>query len=122
MKKTSLAFDFDDWANLAQRDPDGFEQRRVCLIEDAITQAPPALQPRLRGLQFRVDMERRRARTPMASCVRLSRLMWDSVVGEDGLRDTLNRLAGWQRPVAAKPPQRSPARILPFGHTRRDRR
>jgi hypothetical protein len=85
-------FDFDHWLALARDDPAAFEAERRALIEALIDRAPPARQRRLRGLQFRIDMERRRARTPMAACIRIQSLMWDSLVGPDGLYDRVSSL------------------------------
>jgi Protein of unknown function (DUF3135) len=109
-------FDFDAWMTLARADPEEFERRRRAAIERAISRASLRSQPRLRGLQWRIDMERERARTPMAACIRLSSMMWDSVAGEGGLlraleafrEGTLEELQG---------PRRG-ADILPFSGRR----
>lgn len=85
-------FDFNEWAALAKDDPEAFEQRRRALIEATIRKAKPENQHRLRGLQFRVDMERVRTRTPLAACGRISEMMWESFAGEGGLRPAVNGL------------------------------
>jgi hypothetical protein len=111
------AFDFDDWSQLARRDPRAFDARREAAIEDFLARAPGELRARLRGLQFRIDMERRRARTPMAACLRLSRLMWDSLLGDDGLQARLLRLADElaRTPAPTAPPHAvATATVLPF--------
>ena len=82
--------EFDHWAHLAVADPDAFEARRSRLIEAFISSVPAERQPRLRGLQWRIDQVRRTARTPLASCIRISRMMWDSVLGAGGLHEVLN--------------------------------
>lgn len=82
-------FDFDDWATLARTDPDRFEARRRAAIDAIIEGAPVEQQSRLRGLQFRIDMERSRASNPLSACIRLNRLMWDQVAR---LRESLNEL------------------------------
>ena len=69
-------FDFDEWAMLARTAPDEFEQRRRAVIESVISSSDHVR--RLRGLQWRIDIERERARTPLQACVRLSSMMWDS--------------------------------------------
>ena len=69
-------FDFDEWALLARTAPDEFEQRRRALIESLISSSGHVR--RMRGLQWRIDLERMRARNPMDACVRLSNMMWDS--------------------------------------------
>jgi len=118
-----FAFDFDEWAALARTDPHAFEARRLALIEDYLGQFPSPEQQRLRGLQFRIDMERRRARTPMAACLRLSSMMWDSLLGSHGLKTALDALL--LPPTASAPPSpqagRSAGRIIPFRNPRNRR-
>jgi hypothetical protein len=116
-------FDFDEWAALARSNPSEFEARRQALLDGFLQQFSDADQRRLRGLQFRIDMERRRARTPMAGCIRLSSMMWDSVVGPNGLRNALNRFLAFypEHPAPAKRPLSSAytARIIPFHNSSR---
>ncbi len=102
----SSHFDFDDWARLAVLDPAGFERERARTIDAVIARAPAHRQARLRGLQWRIDHMRRHAGTPLAACLELSRMMWESVLGEDGLLDALQGHA----PTAHS----GGARILPF--------
>lgn len=94
-------FDFDHWSRLAILDPEAFEARRHALIEDLIQRAPPHRQPRLRGLQWRIDRVRERSGTPLAACIRISEMMWESLLGEGGLRDSL---------LALRDPDRLPRR------------
>lgn len=82
-------FDFDEWAKLAQDDPEGFESRRREVIQAIIVGAPAEQQARLRGLQFRIDMERSRSTTALSACIRLNRLMWDQFTR---LRESLDEL------------------------------
>ena len=79
--------DFDEMLALAQQDPASFEEKRLEYIEAFLDNIPLEKQPRLRGLQWQVDQTRRLARTPMASCIAISNMMWDS----------LNRLNNQQR-------------------------
>lgn len=111
------AFDFDEWLDLANTDPAGFERRRQEWIEAAIQSAPPKHHRRLRGLQFRIDMERTRARTPMAACLRVADLMWDSLLGPRGLQPALKSLLavlGGTETVPSRPLPVQSARILPY--------
>jgi hypothetical protein len=113
MQPSDPSSDFDTWMSLAQTDPVAFEERRSRLIEEFIERTPADQQRRLRGLQFKVDMERRRARTPMAACLRISDMMWQAVVGEGGLRDTLNSLGATC--IARSTPRHSGmARVIHF--------
>jgi len=82
-------FDFDEWALLARTAPDEFEERRRALIEIEILRSDNVR--RLRGLQWRIDLERARARNPMDACVRLSNMMWDSFLD---LNLALNNFVG----------------------------
>jgi len=115
-----FAFDFDEWAALARTDPRAFEARRLALIEDYLGQFPNPEQQRLRGLQFRIDMERRRARTPMAACLRLSAMMWDSLLGSRGLKHALDALL--LQTTNSPPPRqcrsRPAGRVIPFRNPR----
>lgn len=102
-----MSFDFDTWAHLAQHDKEEFERRRQIAIENLIASAPEASQRRLRGLQFKIDMERRRAVTPLGACVRISEMMWDKVFE---LHEALNDGASLKR--AALSDDNTSARIL----------
>jgi hypothetical protein len=115
---TNFCFDFDEWSRLAKDDPSAFEARRVALIEAYLRQFPPPGQRRLRGLQFRIDMVRRRARTPMGACLTISSMMWESLLGRRGLKTALDALLGYpSQPafVSLRPgPRGASARIIPF--------
>lgn len=93
----SAAVDFDIWMKTAQEDPEAFEAMRLAAIEDVINRAPEANRERLRRLQWRIDQERRLAKTPLSACIRLSRMMWRNVTGPGGLQE---RFAELQRTIA----------------------
>lgn len=82
-------FDFEEWASLANTDPEAFEAKREEAIAQLISGASPRMQTRLRGLQWRIDMDRRRASNPLSSCMHIFNQMWKSVYGERGLLDAL---------------------------------
>jgi hypothetical protein len=111
--------EFEHWAQMAVADPDAFEARRSRLIEAFISSVPPERQPRLRGLQWRIDQIRRRARTPMASCIAISRMMWDSVLGEGGLHEVLNVALDGRTAPRAAPVARLNAQIMLFPDRRK---
>lgn len=109
------SLDFELWSKLAMHDPGTFESMRLAMIEDLIKSAPPARRQRLRCLQWRIDQERRLSHSPLSACIRISRLMWDNLVGEDGLMDhlqNLNESLNRQPVVAAKPVLQ--ATVIPF--------
>ncbi len=77
---------FDELVKLAQTDPEAFEKLRKSHVEDLIESAPEHTQRRLKGLQFQVDMIRRRSKNPMGACVEISKMMYDSLYH---LRETI---------------------------------
>jgi hypothetical protein len=102
--------DFDAWSDLAERDPLAFEARRQQVLQDTIERISEGEdRRRLLGLQWRIDVIRDNASNPMAACVKLYDMMWDSVSGYNGL------LANLQAPQSSAPqsPHQS-ATILPF--------
>ena len=54
--------DFNTLVKMASEDPEGLEKLRREMAENLINQAPKDTQRKLRGLQFKIDMERRRAK------------------------------------------------------------
>lgn len=96
------AVDFDSWMKTAREDPEAFEAMRLAAIEDVINRAPEANRERLRRLQWRIDQERRLAKTPLSACIRLSRMMWRNVTGPGGLQE---RFAELQRTIAGSETQ-----------------
>lgn len=105
-------FDFEAWARLARENPEAFERRREQEIRKLID-ARPDRRHRLEGLQFRIDAERKLARTPLKACLRISTLMWNSFYD---LKDQLDGLApgvpGTEPPPSASTPRH--ADIVPL--------
>lgn len=85
-------FDFEYWAKLAREDPETFEARRAELVSALVESAPEGMRHRLRGLQWQLDQIRQRAGTPLAACMDMSRMMWENLLGEDGLLDAMYAL------------------------------
>ena len=93
-KKKTAEIDFDAWSEMARSDPETFELMRQAAIESAIARASESNRHRLRCLQWRIDQERRLASSPMAACLRISRMMWRTVLGPGGLNDRFGELQG----------------------------
>ena len=102
-------FDIDEWQRLAVEDPQEFERRREAAIRAVIEQAPPEHQARLLQLQFRIDLERRRAKTALGATVRLQSMMWERFAA---LRAALLTLTG-EGQAEAEPTLRT-AQVLQF--------
>jgi hypothetical protein len=81
--------DFDEWRTLASSDPEAFEAMRRKVLQAVIDRAPEKRRQRLQGLQWRVDQVRRRSSSPMAACISLSDMMWESFAGDKGLVEAL---------------------------------
>ncbi len=82
-------FDFDEWMALASNAPDEFDRRRRLAIEQLIYDGNVNVR-QMQGLQFRIDMERVRARRPLKGCLRISELMWSQFLH---FRDAMNTAA-----------------------------
>ncbi len=103
MKDLTDEFEFEQWAEMAAADPQGFEVARARVLESLIASAPAASRRRLRGLQWQVERIREQASNPMSSCLQISELMWDKVLGNDGLIEHVEQLTGArQRPTAPR--------------------
>lgn len=70
-----LKFSLDKCIKLAQDNPEALEDYRKALVKQLINHADPGIQQRLKGIQFKIDMERRKAHTAMDSCLKLHCLM-----------------------------------------------
>lgn len=65
---------------MARNDPQGLEALRKSLTEAVIDAASNEIaRRRLKGLQFKVDMECEKATTPLAACIRVSEMMCRSL-------------------------------------------
>lgn len=106
------SIDFDEWAALARSNPDAFEARRALIIEEFIGSVPAERRERLRRLQWRIDQLRRTSKTPLAACVRINRLMWESVCGHGGLLEALEHLNAVPRNAAPPSVAGEGAKIL----------
>jgi hypothetical protein len=89
------AFDFDDWSELARLDPKAFDCRRRAAIAAVLSRSWE--NSRLAGLQWRIDMERRRCRTPLKACLKISALMWASFYELEGLLRAYREGTGTRR-------------------------
>jgi len=88
----SAEFDFDEWVKLAKADPDAFEYKRQEMIQDVIDKSSPKIKRRMQGLQWQIDQVRATSPNPMASCLKISQMMWDTTIGKNGLVDHMQQL------------------------------
>ena len=72
-------FKFEEWSELSQKDPQAFEELRKKTINEFIDGVAVERQHRLRCLQWKIDRVREKNSTPLAACVAISDMMWDSL-------------------------------------------
>lgn len=75
-------FDFDLWERLAREEPVAFEILRKQIIEHEINRANSSLRQRLPGLQFQIDMKRKRSGSAMGGCIAISKMMMEHFYNE----------------------------------------
>ena len=72
--------EFEVLVEMARNHPDRLETLRQELTSEIIENAASEQRKkRLEGLQFRVDLERRRARSPLAATIKISEMMCQSL-------------------------------------------
>lgn len=72
--------EFEVLVDLARNDPTRLEEMRASLVSGVIDGArTPQQQQRLAGLQFRIDLERRKSTSPMGATIRISEMMCRSL-------------------------------------------
>jgi hypothetical protein len=76
-----MDFDFNYWVNLHQNNPEEFEEKRANIIE-AFIEDSKTCKHRLNGLQFKIDMERRKSKTSMKACIVMSNLLMEKFYDE----------------------------------------
>ncbi len=99
---------FEKLRELAEKDPEALERLREEHIKHLIDNAPQQYRHRLEGLQFQIDGQRRLAKSPMAACLKISKMMHDSL---HQLKDFVD---GAQDANREPIPAYEPARILSF--------
>lgn len=104
---------FEELLTLAKEDPALFETKRLEYIELFFNHIPDEKQRRLRGLQWQIDQTRNLARTPMASCLTLMGMMWDSLHHLNNQHQTLLDLTSKQKTELA-PVTHTAAEIISF--------
>lgn len=89
MMSSRSSFEFDHWKALAETDPEAFEAARQQVLSDAISRASRGQRKRLSRMQWRLDRERELSPTPISACVKLSKMMFNRLYGEQGLVEAL---------------------------------
>ncbi|MDH5232809.1 MAG: DUF3135 domain-containing protein [Gammaproteobacteria bacterium] len=103
-KTTKNDIGFDYWRDLAEKNPELFEQKREQFLADFIQSSPNHVKRRLGGLQWQIDMERKRAKTPIQSAIKIYDMMWESL-GENyrQLRKLQSLIDPEMEPIADEP-------------------
>lgn len=114
MSLAKQEFNFTEWSNLAESDPEAFEARREDAIKEAIGRMTPDRQRRLACLQWRIDQVRKLADNPMSACIKISKMMWDSLLDQQEMIQTIANPVSLSHPLQTKIPN---ACILPFNNS-----
>lgn len=101
--------DFDELKKLHETDPERLEALRTELTDALISEAPEEHQKRLLGLQWKIDQEVAKAKSPMASCIAVSGMMNESF---DRLKDALNMATG--RYDLVWPAEKPEGKVIPM--------
>lgn len=70
--------DVDTLIKMAKDDPEGLERLRHELCTQLIENAPEHYQRRLNGIQFQINMTRRKSSNGLHSCIKISEMMLES--------------------------------------------
>ena len=113
-RQVDMNFDYQEWASLAENDPEAFELRRVQYIDQFLGNVGKHRQ-RLEGLQFRIDAARRLAHTSPMALLAISKLMIMSLAELSDDLATLERLVhGECGPVVPADKEALPCKVLRF--------
>ena len=105
-------FDFDAWVKLARENPEVFEEKRQQAIQQILDKTPDNIRHRMQGLQWQIDQHRQTAATPIACCIKISGMMWENLLGDDGLVRNIEQLTQADpKPIKNR---HAPATILSF--------
>mgnify|MGYP001162086407 CR=1 FL=1 len=88
MKQQYKPLDFDRLAELARTKPQVLERYLRLKVNQIFARAKPEERLHLQQLQFRIDSVKRRTKTPLAACIKLSQMMHDELWQ---LQQALNR-------------------------------
>ena len=115
--ETETAFDFDYWSRLWKRDPQACEAERARMMERFVALAPEDKRQRLSAIQWRVDMARKQAKNPTAAYLHIQQMMWESLLGKNGLLNALEALQGTRAPESQA---RSQASVVSIDRSKGD--
>lgn len=99
--------DFDTLMALHRENPEELERVRLELTSAILENTSGEARRRLEGLQFRINMELRRASTPEARCVKMSSMMHDAFAQ---LQEALQH----PRTQCARQPRSGGAQVIAF--------
>jgi hypothetical protein len=106
-------FDLEAIRYLARHDPERLEAVRQKAVEAPIRRSPNE-ERMLRGLQFRIDMTRRRSRTALKACLMISGMMWDSVGRLNAVMQALAYGDSTKDIFSVSTSSTSQSRVVPF--------
>ena len=108
LPETNRLPDFDTLVDMAENDPERLEALRSAMVEHVIGGADVRRRRRLEGVQAQVDLIREGSPNALAACVRISRMMRDSL---EEMRHVLSGTTASVEGAASK------GEVVPFPRT-----
>ncbi len=102
-KLSPYQLDIANLIDLAENDPEAFENEREAALEAFFTTVKDEDEPRLRSMQWRIDQERQHTHNPMEMCIKMNEMMWNAFSGEKGLVEVLNEPSRFYHDKAKHP-------------------
>lgn len=73
-----MDFNFKEWSDLYEVDPEAYERRRGAVLEHFVQSAEPERRLALEQTLFRIEMSRKLSKTPLKTALEASNMMWES--------------------------------------------
>ena len=83
-------FDFDEWKELAEKDPAAFEQKRAEAIDKLLAKTPKEYRQKLTHLRWKIDAVRKKHSSPQGAMIESYQMLMDMLCGEGGFVDVIN--------------------------------
>ena len=104
----------DELIKLAESDPQALEILRKQWCDHVIDSAPERYHQRLKGIQFQVDMQRRKSNNSLHSCIKISEMMMQSYEDLQTVLSQLNKPEQRSAMEQMKIPATSCADVIPL--------
>jgi len=91
--KNPYNFTHEEWQELYEKDPEKFEEMREKAIQSLLDSLSNKNKEILEKFQWRIDMERKRSKNPLHSCIKMNEMLMKHFYSENGLYSLLDKLS-----------------------------